>query len=268
MLGEIDLQDGDFGEWEELIGPPTLTPLDFWLGIVSGSGVVFEKYSDPSDLAFQIWLGWNDAHERIYMGAVFSDDTYIDNSADHDRFTDADGLTLTVDSDHAGGILVPSANLYAIPSYHAIAQAAEGPNVQISVIEYGEENANDGKLDWVNRPPYADSGGALFSEQPIIWVVEFYVTAFNFLNADTNADESVVSDLAPEKVIGLGIWVRDLDDERRNAYRLSEEYDVEGTWNEADFFVDALLIGADDMPVDETAVMSDSWARIKASFSD
>jgi hypothetical protein len=81
MLAEIDLQDGNFGEWEELIGPPTLISLDFWQ--ISQSGSAGEKDIDPSDLAFQIWLGWNDTHERIYVGAVFSDDTYIDNSAEH-----------------------------------------------------------------------------------------------------------------------------------------------------------------------------------------
>ena len=261
MLDRMDLQDGNLDEWEELMGTPALTPVDFWLAYASGSEQVNVKYDDPSDLDFRIWLGWHDTLERIYVGAIFVDDDYVNGTAEDINFHVSDSMSLFVDSDHGGGRISRGNGDYPAPVYNAIAQVPEGPMVQLFGSSLGNWS------DWVNRPPYADGGGAVFGESPTIWVVEFYVTAFDPLIAQ-DVDESIMADLASGDVIGLNIWIVDEDHENGFRYSASQELDDDGNWLQADGFVDALLIGATDRPTDGSAVMSDSWGRIKASLSD
>ena len=58
-VAEINVTDGSVEDWENIVGEPTLTPLDF-----------AEPYGgsyDPSDMDFRIWLGWHDATDRIFF---------------------------------------------------------------------------------------------------------------------------------------------------------------------------------------------------------
>ncbi len=74
MLEQIRLDDGRIDEWQELVGEPSMTLLDFqeeW-----GRG------PDPSDLDFRIWLAWHDDPARLYVAFVASDDVY-DNTHDY-----------------------------------------------------------------------------------------------------------------------------------------------------------------------------------------
>ena len=70
------MTDGSIEDWEELFGEPTLTSLDF-TGFTSYQGSGESMDYNPSDLDFRIWLGWNGASDRIYVGAICIDDVYI-----------------------------------------------------------------------------------------------------------------------------------------------------------------------------------------------
>ena len=63
----IDVTDGSIEDWEELFGEPSLTSLDF-TGFTSYQGSGESMDYNPSDLDFRIWLGWNGASDRIYVG--------------------------------------------------------------------------------------------------------------------------------------------------------------------------------------------------------
>ena len=96
MLSQIEL-DGLIDEWPEVYGEPTLTPLDF------------HRYTyDPADLDFRIWLGWHDATDRIYVGAVFFDDAYWTDYKEEDwqGWGNEDSMTLVIDGDHSGGGMI------------------------------------------------------------------------------------------------------------------------------------------------------------------
>ena len=209
MLAQIEL-DGLIDEWPE-VWEPTLTPLDF------------SRYPyDPADLDFRIWLGWHDATDRIYAGAVFFDDAYWTDykEADPPGWGNEDSMQLVIDGDHSGGNqLMDGPGLLHLETYSlaqpydAIARIPVGPNVGI----WGASIVQDLRApvyDWMVKPPYSESSGGVYGENPTVSVIEFYVTPFDALSWD-DPQESTVSDLQAGKVIGFDVAVFDVDPGKR-----------------------------------------------------
>ena len=71
-VARIDLKDNSVDDWLEVVGEPSLWPLDF----AAAPGSVH----DPSSLDFRIWLAWHDKTDRLYVAAEFIDDIHIDFS--------------------------------------------------------------------------------------------------------------------------------------------------------------------------------------------
>ena len=257
MLAQIEL-DGLIDEWPEVYGEPTLTPLDF---------TFFYPQYDPADLDFRIWLGWHDATDRIYVGAVFFDDSYWTDYKEEEGqgWTDEDSMRLILDGDHSGGGQIfdgpgmQHLDTYSLTQpYDAIARIPVGPNVGIwgasIVIDLREP-----VYDWMVKPPYSESRGGVYGENPTVSVIEFYVTPFDYLSWD-DPPESTVSDLQAGRVIGLDVVAFDVDQGKRGGgMRLAGG--AAGRWAEG--FADGVLVGASD-----SAVREDSWGLIKASFAE
>ena len=100
MLEKIDLKDGSVDEWQELIGEPSMTLLDF-------SDVGDLEAPDPSDLDFRIWLAWHDDPARFYVAFVASDDIYqntheynASQTSVQDLMILHDSISLVIDGDH------------------------------------------------------------------------------------------------------------------------------------------------------------------------
>ena len=254
MLAQIEL-DGLIDEWPELYGEPTLTPLDF------------SRYPyDPADLDFRIWLGWHDATDRIYAGAVFFDDVYWTDykEADPEGWENEDSMQLIIDGDHSGGHFLTDSHGYLgletyslAQPYDAIARIPVGPNVGI----WGASISIDIRepvYDWMVKPPYSEGSGGVYGENPTVSVIEFYVTPFDALSWGDDPQESTVSNLQAGRVIGLEVVVFDVD--RGKGIRIKRLANgLADRWAEA--FADGVLIGASD-----SAVREDSWGRIKDSL--
>jgi hypothetical protein len=277
-LASIDLDDGDIGDWQDILGDPTLTANDF-IG-----------YGEP-DIAsfnFRIWLGWHDATDRIYVAMEQVDNFYF-NQFDRSEFSTAnfslggyDGsMNLYVDGDHSGGQYAyngPGENKeeWALLSdqgsqgYSALGQVFDsGTHISTTVTELLSQFSSYGLgyAHWFAWPPYAEGGGSALGEAPSVAVTEFYVTPFDRL-VWNSPEESLVSDLFPGKTIGCKILLTDNDEDGISSsihalVPFSSEYS--GT---ADGFGDFLLLGADGTVPGGTAVEGKSWARIKASFRD
>ena len=265
MLEQIDLRDGLVDEWQELVGEPAMTLLDFY------------SIADPdrSDFDFRIWLAWHDDPPRFYVAFVSSDDVYKNthNYDVGDNMGLNDSISLLIDGDHSGGPGCSAVFDCAGPSaeevrehtqkYNAIARTPDGPNLDDRVTRQAK-----GEFSWAVLPPYGDGGGGVFGENPIISVIELYVTPFDRWAYD-DVEGSVASDLNAGQVIGFGIMVVDEEDDPGIWTEASGAFEhVNGLYFlKADGFLDGLLLPqAGPEPGEDSAVESVSWGRIKASL--
>ena len=263
MLERIQLDDGTVDEWFDLVGEPTLTGLDF----IDFWG---REPPDPSDFDFRIWLTWHGEPARLYLAFVASDDRY-QNTHDYSSddilsrfmiFGDNDALTLGIDGDHSGGSGLPVSGVPAEgvgtamreqsgeTQYYEAISRTNGPNL----VDYTGQVIED--LSWRGLPPYADAGGGVAGEAPVIWVIELYVTPFDHGGEPWDSPEgSEVSDLAAGQFIGFAIGVQDFDSGSRATAEFDMtqwvpegvEYSANGTFSDirrhrADYFLDGLLL--------------------------
>ena len=261
-LEEIQLDDGIVDEWYDLAGEPNLVISDF-TDKLSGTPL------DPSDLDFRIWFAWHDDPVRLYVAFVGSDDVY-ENTHDWDvDFRNIiyahDSIGLIVDGDHSGGrgftgdpteedVIEASGNAQL---YSAISQTPTGPNITM----YTGRSSG-----WVFLPPYADGGGGVFGEAPVISVIELYVTPFDSWEGWDYPGQMEVSELAAGKVIGFGIIVYEHDPGEQERWTPGR-MDWRRAWRrDADGLLDGLLLGPDLPGPGDSAVESVSWGRIKAAL--
>ena len=274
MLEKIDLKDGSVEEWYEVVGEPSMTLLDF--------GEVDMGAPDPSDLDFRIWLAWHDDPARFYVAFVASDDIYKNDHDFNVRETSVldlidlnDSITLVIDGDHGGGegcgLICEWEEAAEIRSrsqkYDAIARTPDGPT-----MDDWYTRRLTGEFAWTALPPYGDAGGSVAGENPLISVIELYVTPFDRWAYD-DVEGSVISDLTAGQVIGFGITVNEYDppDVDWNVPWVEGAEPVDHFWAmlllEADGYLDGLLLPAPGAESGrDSAVESVSWGRIKAGL--
>ena len=280
-LAVINLDDGVVEDWEDVLGEPTLTILDF----DRYTPAYIDYQAGPSNFDFRIWLGWTE-DGKIYCAGQVVDDRYIaitDEDFPVNFRNRGDSMQLRVDGDHTGGQYLP------LPVYEELAQEEEAINAgqpmmsnrqaqqyeavprvpagpQVSV----PQNNMNGSW-WMVFPPYAEGGGGAYGENPTIWSVEFYVTCWDRLNS-VEPEGSVVSQLSGGKVIGLDVWVSDHDNKGHATPTASDGFyfldrpDSRFGVHDASEFFDGLLLGPPGESSD-SAVQSTTWGRIKASLN-
>ena len=266
MLQLIDVKDGRIGEWEEL-WEPSLTTLDFTLEVwsrVTGSTSETEAVpNDPSDFDFRMWMGWNDTHNRLYVAAQVADDIHVKERTGRHSL---DYMIFYVDGDHTGGQYVDfTGDQYRDNFAHA--QTYSAPFFAQPELSLGLDYNSFGEpyeFAWAGELPFAYGGDGADGENPVVWTVEFFITPFDVL--DYNPENSMVSELKRDKVIGFYISIGDFDwgeEMEGSSYRLVED---DGKPNfSADFFVDGVLLGAGEF-VEGSAVQPSTWGMIKASL--
>lgn len=263
-LARIDLHDGSTDDWRDVLGEPSLTASEFY--IAGGDAPVY----DPADLDFQIWLGWHQATNRIYVAMECSDNAYVNQyggRAGSTHMSLHDSMQFAIDGDHSGGEydFVPN-DFSTLDEFLQVTQAqaqnyyaiARTPDAHYINLGYGFD-------DWYTQPPYVDGGGGITSEAPVISVVEFYVTPYDRLVKDS-PEQTMISALLPGKVIGFFLGVIDYDRAPKEFHAGYAVYPSLRTQFTADFFADGVLVGAEGMAPEISAMESDSWGRIKASF--
>ena len=272
MLAGVELHDGSVEEWYDLVGEPTMSLVDFRRDFDHG-------LPDPSDLDFRIWLAWHDEPDRLYVAFAASDDVH---TIPQRRSGFPTELTLAIDADHSGGGL----NLESWETkgfwgesqqYGAIARTAGGRTALYAYFTsglgrgYSIETKED---SWIFYPPYADAGGGVAGENPIIRVIELYVTPYDsWQGPDSRPEDVAVSDLTAGKVIGFAILVWEKDDEGRFSLgpeaipTEDPELDILYLYR-AELYLDGLLLPANAAGAEPegSAVESVSWGRIKASL--
>ena len=284
----LDVTDGSIEDWEDLFGEPSLTSLDF-TGFTSyqGSGVSMEY--NPSDLDFRIYLGWNGTDDRIYVGAICIDDVYVgedERSFNYFSRGGEDHVSLAIDSDHDGSVAWGDDFVYdrqrddsglidqKAQHYNAVPLRHETSHVGLPFLE----SFSEGGGSWWGYPPYGNGGGSVAGENPVVWVTEFYVTPFDRL-LRREPENSVVSNLAAGQVVGFRMTVGDFDEPGTSGpesnfpgkpHVLGDYFGMtanEYAVSKGDLLMDGILLPANGIDGGDSAVKPDSWARIKASFS-
>ncbi len=271
-LNGYDLTDGSIEDWNE-VGPPTLTLLDFF--VWENPNFSNTSQRNPSDLDIQIWLGWMKSPPRIYLAAIRADNNYVNEYPDIiGQMWIHDSITLGIDGDHSGGQLFSGGgggteedllihNKQA-QLYFALPEVPEGSNVQLLFSTQWEG------VIWPTEAPFSVGGGAVAGENPFVSITEFYVTPFD-LFVYSSPEESVESELYAGKTIGFRLYVDDIEPKPGRHQAI---YDLQSDPSSGPYmeFSDGILLGADDLSGpdarDGSVVRVDSWARIKASFSE
>ena len=273
MLEQIQLDDGSVAEWFDLVDEPTMSLVDFrWYGHIP----------DPSDLDFRIWLAWHDEPDRLYVAFTASDDAHLIYDGDTEYYLGEPELILAIDGDHSGGgsgLESWEAGDYwwNAQQYGAIARTADGRTALFGHLKTGLSGGytTTNRYDsWMFFPPYGDAGGDVVWGNPIIRVIELYVTPYDgWQGIDSRPEDVVVSDLTAGEVIGFAILVGERDDEYSRGTLTPEAVQTEDpeldilSHYRADVYLDGLLLPATAAgPVEDSAVESVSWGRIKASL--
>ena len=175
-------------------------------------------------------------------------------------------IVLYLDADHSGGrgfvdgygVLEDRVQIYGrTQKYDAIPQAVSGPTFS---------NGHSYLQPWHTFPPYGDAGGGVAGGNPVVWIVEMYVTPQD--GWGDSMDETPFSELSAHQIVGFAPVIYDCDPSVRSAAIPwnPEAIDDEDAFlrlyqTMADIFLDGLLV-----PAPDTAVESDTWGRIKASL--
>lgn len=259
-LADIDLFDASVADWEEIVGDASLNATDFFADPTVGEGAQY----DPADLDYQIWLGWNNSTNLLYLAIERIDNVYINEYAGGNpgAVWNNDSLEFMVDADHSGGQY--NFNGDDTMTAEDIALIFNRGAQKWNAIYDTPDNrylGYPGSAVWANAAPYSDGGGGSIGSGPTTSVLEIYVTPFEDLIWSDESATTIV-DLEPGKVIGFQIAVPDFDTapgEYRAYHTLSGQA---ATFRFSERFVDGRLVGAGGA----TAVADQSWARIKASL--
>ncbi len=297
-LGTLFPLDGQsLDEWKDLMGEPMFLPTDLYQHPNVGDGAQY----DPQDLDYKIWMGYNSENKHVFFAIERYDNVYFGREYAGSSPWNYEGVELMLDGDHTGGDYTGFAN----PDWtdeektlnnnrhaqHYITVADDLSGRHVSYLGAGSE--------WVNDVPYANGGGNSIGSMPTKSIIEFYVTPFDDLIWN-DPEGSTVSDLADGDIIGFQISIPDTDQGPGMDRAFHTLSDQAATWRYADRFVDARLVEISngvregdyseirDRTPDQAnkgidmaerarsnkgrrsgkaAVVTDSWARIKASLS-
>jgi len=259
--GLTPVVDGHLADWQ-LVGPG-LTLADF-TDLVAGSP------ADLLDLEAEVWVGWNDSDNRLYVAAQVRDDIHqVDRpEGSAARIFQDDDLEIFLDPDHSGGQYADFSDLsleeqLAVNGTEASHFVLAGPHSDgISLVNFSA-------ADWysLEQGPHSEAAVRFVGVPGGAGTVtyEFSVTPFDLVNVTADF-LSRPHDLRDGEVLGFNLELSDYDARSevfdakwslsggQNAFRLSERFaDLRLAGLEARFW--------------PTAVTSNSWARIKASFA-
>ena len=91
--------DGDLSDWEALFDAPQLAPSQFTSEVGEIIGPVAE-----ADQSIEVWLGWNEETNLLYVAARVEDDAFGTTTSDSPfDVWRSDGIGVFVDADNSGG---------------------------------------------------------------------------------------------------------------------------------------------------------------------
>lgn len=285
-----DLHDGSVEDWEEVLPGVSLDHRDFHAVYIDGEQ---GGYVDQGVIAFDIYLAWHYASQRIFVGVRRYDAVYtfrlprepppvqmkLMEFGDEDCCWEHDHVDVVVDGDHGGEACADNWN----PRAAQFEKARRVSNRECQRYTAVPEAEGDRRIRaftigpvWAFDPPYTDAGGYRFGESPSLSGYEIAVTPWDELQDDPAS--SVRSRLEPENVVGLCIGIWDIDEIEWPKFAgelavpvslyTSSGCDPFDNTNSADAQLIPCTMGdcSQGPSSASSLVRMDSWGRIKASF--
>jgi len=266
----VPVADGDLSDWDMV---PEFYHIDLgedFYETVRGIGTDL----DFSDINIKNIVGWNEETNRVYSMSSVIDDVLHNKRETPSGHNWDDDVNFLIDADHSGGDLNAGHDLeddherlqleYSTGQlYTALVPPIDG--WWLFMYHHDTEFAwlTDGKN--TPSPEYLEAGWSRTGESggPGTYTYEFKVTPWEFLDYQGVGGSTEV-DLEVGKIIHIGYVFKDYDtdDSYEGSYDFPPVHDV---WKNASLMGDFELapVDADMFP---TAVETDSWGRIKASF--
>ena len=280
----LPTMDGDISEWEVIpeylwltLSSPDSDGNALFHAVAGGHSGMDGTENDAGDLTARLAVAWNDEFDRLYFAQDRFDDVYDRDVAEPPGACGGDdSIEVHVDADHSGGLLYYSGDDFPdTDEGRAARTAANGRDAQIAHFRFppiGEGN-NAWHWLWVSAATWHDE--APYSCCPDAYSLqgehgteatltsEWWSVYFNALNHDS-PEESVIAPLSEGQIIGMGVAFCDIDvadNEGHNSVWRSGGPGGARWYADSDVVSDWLLL--EDMM---TAVESNSWGQVKASF--
>lgn len=258
-----DLSDGSLEDWEAVLPNASLTHEAFQPAFDS-------RPLDPESLVWRVFLGWHFESQRIYVAVERLDDDYV--TVAKDTFG-VERMDFMVDGDHSGGQFSyfldgvseeDQRRLHHVQAQQYMVRSDPHPG-EIYIWNPGL------RTSWPTQAPWTEIGAVIEGERPARSIVEFSITPWDHMDFDGAAD-SRRSVLRPGNIVGFAMTMSDVDDyDSRTIHGFTLGPAASASSTSADAFLDGELIPchvADCSRARPSAVVNDSWGRIKAGLLD
>jgi len=265
--------DGSLDDWSFLSPPYRITTEwlyeHFGMGI-SGTGV------DLKDFAVELMVGWNEATNKLYVGARTYDDVHLVMRAtgEPELMWRQDNLQVMIDIDHSGG-------QYRFFSDLTSEEIKRQSGAQATLYAYAYPNADginavnlSNAATWDVEDPYQKQGFDFEGTNlgPGTTTYEIALTPWVDLHW-MGPDQSIEGDLTERQIVGLQFEFGDFDElDNPTKPKYHAIWTVSGemeAWIYAHQFADFMLSPMDPSIEWKTVgVENSTWGRIKASFAD
>ena len=151
-LEEVDLHDGSIGEWEALLGAPSLRARPDW---VDSAGhyvtAITEVPYGVVDGDWRVWLAWNRSTSRVYVAMERQDDVHVrsDVGPGIQDAWQGDSISLMIDGDHSGG----EYGFYSEDDYQLANNGQAGTSLDDGNLENLFAREQQEIAQWLSRQP-------------------------------------------------------------------------------------------------------------------
>ena len=244
--------DGKLDDWAWMPATVVYTPDEF---SVQSSGIQEGRVS-RDDFDVLLYVGWSPDTQMLYHGLQVTDDAFLSLGEGTDQAYAEDVFQWPVDPDHSGGPLRPEG-----------LDSRGGQQIVYSPDENTFRLYGPQEMNWAYRDPWLFFGS---SRDGASYTLEMAAALWDDLHP-SGPEFSKRHRFEAGQIIGWTALIKDTDSQDdREQVRMTPRDAAQST----DFYADLFMVSIEDTEaeVDQgryplpTAVESETWGRIKATF--
>jgi len=271
-LHAIPVADGDLSDWDMVPESYEINLGDDFYETVRGIGTDL----DFADINIKNMIGWNEETNRVFSASDVVDDFLHNKRETPSGHNWDDDINFMIDADHSGGDQFPD-GIHDLSDEERLLIEYTGMQLYTALIPPIDGwwlfmYHHDTEFPWLTNgkntpsPDHLEVGWSRTGESdgPGTYTYEFRVAPWEFLDY-RGVGGSTEVDLEVGNVIHIGYMFKDYD--TSDSYEGSYDFPpIHNVWRNASVLGDFELAPV-DLSMFPTAVETDSWGRIKASFA-